>query len=496
VSGAADRGASGTGPARRSLAARAVLAGALWIGFWVLGATLVGALAAIVFVQAHYRGALDPGGVVALGIATALAWALRPRGLFARRRERPEPLSPEQHPELHALVGRLARRMGVAPPDELQLGPRLNASFGALREGLRRRRILALGVPLFAALDEAELTAVVAHELGHERGGDVALGAWAHRTRAALARTLEGLEGSAFWLDLPFRAYGWLFLRVSAAVSRAQELAADAGAAEVAGRAAAWWALRKTAVHGDAWDAYFDLSVCPALERGLRVPLLEGFARFVAEPRRSAEVRKALAAAAAQRPSPGDTHPHVSERLRAVDPARRQDLRDPPLASSAHLLGGAAAAEDVWYSRFVHGRLAPAEWGEAAARGLLPDLGEALAGTPLELSRFTLPDVPGLVARAGALWPSLRRGLNVLSPAAQASAVRRAVSGALAMALAARGWVPELWPGAPLRLRRGGAVAVPDEVVAGLADGTLSAAAYEELCAAWAAAPPPASGDG
>lgn|GEM_PF-1024066 len=486
----------GPGASRRSLAARALLSVALWIGFWLLGAGLVGSLAAIAVLQKRQTGGVDPGGLVAVCLSAVLAWALRPRGLFARDRERPAPLGREEFPELHALVDRVARRLGVAPPDELQLGRSMNASIQREREGIRRRRVLELGLPLFGTMDEPELATVVAHELGHERGGDVALGAWAYRTRVALARTLEELEGSGFWLDLPFRAYGWVFLRVSAAVSRAQELAADARAAEVAGRAPAWWALKKVGVFADAWLVYEQWSLGPVLDRGLRVPLIDGFARFLAEPRCSAEVRAALAAAAARVPSPHDTHPPISERLGAVDPGRRQDVRDPPLASSAHLLGGLAAAEDAWYSRNVDGTPIRVEWGEAAARGLLPALGETLAGTPLELARFTFADVPGLVARAAELWPSFRwSAVNVFSPAARASAVRRAISGALAMALAARGFVPELRPGAALTLRRGPLAAVPDEVVAGLADGSLSASAYDELCAAWIAYPTRAAGE-
>jgi hypothetical protein len=256
----------------------------------------------------------------------------------------------------------------------------------------------------------------------------------------------------------------------------------------VAGRAAAWAAFRKLQDHGDAWHVYFELAVQPALERGLRVPLLDGFARFRAAPRHAAEVRTALAAAAARAPSADDSHPPMPERLRALEPARPADDAPPPPSSCAHLLGGADAAEDAWYSRNVLGRPARVAWGAPAAQGLLLDGGAALAGTPLELSRFTLADVPGLVARAGSLWPSLRRGVNLLSPAAQASAARASISRALALALAARGFTPELWPGVALTLRRGALAVAPDDVVEGLADGSLDAGAYEAQRAAWAGA--------
>src|SRR5207244_8660082 len=39
--------------------------------------------------------------------------------------------------------------------------------------GLRRRRVLGLGVPLLAILEPQERVALVAHELAHARNGDV-----------------------------------------------------------------------------------------------------------------------------------------------------------------------------------------------------------------------------------------------------------------------------------------------------------------------------------
>lgn len=468
----------------RSLSGRAGLSLALWAGFWVLGGAMVLLLLAIPFAQAGYGDGPDAGGLLAGAGAVLLAWSLRPRWLLVGRDERPAPLAAEELPALHALVRRVAERVGVAPPQEVRLGPRLNASIAGERRWLRRRRILELGLPMFAVLEEAELASVVAHELAHERGGDVALGAWVHRTRVPLASALDALDGSAFWLDLPFRAYAWLFLRASASVSRAQERAADATAAAVAGPAVAWRALRKVEAHARAWDVYLDAVVSPVLELGARVPLLDGFAAFEAEARPAPAIAAALAAEEPP-PSPHDTHPSMAERLRALDPARPPDAPAPPAGGCLALLGGAGAAEEAWYARMVSGTLAPMAWDEVAARAALPALRERYRGTALDPARLSLAAVPELVAQAGGLWRSLLQGVNLLSAGAQERAGRRALAEGLALALERRGFEPQLRPGAALRLRRGAVEVIPAEVVEALSTGALAPEAYRSRCAGW-----------
>ena len=63
--------------------------------------------------------------------------------------------------------------------------------------------------------------------------------------------------------------YGNGFLRITHAVSRRQELAADALAARVAGRSAMARALRTIHGAGDAFGFYWSNEVVPAISRGL-----------------------------------------------------------------------------------------------------------------------------------------------------------------------------------------------------------------------------------
>ena len=133
--------------------------------------------------------------------------------------------------------------------------------------GFGSRRVMGIGLPLMQALTVQELKAVLAHEFGHYHAGDVSIGPWIYKTRAAIGRTIHQLgEGS---LQKIFIAYGNLFLRVTHAVSRRQEFIADEVAANAAGAGAMASALRK--VHGAAvaFQRYWRAEVSPVLNSAI-----------------------------------------------------------------------------------------------------------------------------------------------------------------------------------------------------------------------------------
>jgi Zn-dependent protease with chaperone function len=476
---------------RRSLIGRALLSLVLWAGFWVLALGLVVGLAAIPLAQSLYGGGVSGGGLLAALGAVAVAWSLRPRFGPARPAQRPAPLPREQFPALHALVADLARRSGAPVPAAIHLSVRANAGIWVERRwlGLRRTWMVELGLPLLAELDRDQLASVLAHELGHGRGGDLLLGGWVRRTHASLGAAIDGLDGSALLLDAPFRAYGRLFLRVSRTVAREQELAADAHAAGLCGARATAAALRAIHRMADAWDVYLEQDAWPLLERGVRVPILEGFRRFRAEPALRDEARLALEAAAAQPPTPWDTHPPLAERLAALGATTRFGGAGLGASTPAmSLLGGEIAAETAWYERAATGGLDALRslgWDEVGAAVLLPGLAEALAETPLAAAGHPLPALPALVRDAEGVWRGAVRGVNVLSPATRRREGLRLLADWLTDALARRGFALEARPGAARRLRRGDLVVEPGRVVEALASGAWDEARYLEACAAW-----------
>ncbi len=80
----------------------------------------------------------------------------------------------EDAPRLHALVDRVATALETPTADCIVVDSGFNASWAVL--GVRRRRVLTLGLPLLAALEPDERVALAAHELAHARNGDSSRG--------------------------------------------------------------------------------------------------------------------------------------------------------------------------------------------------------------------------------------------------------------------------------------------------------------------------------
>ncbi|MGW5234223.1 M48 family metalloprotease [Streptomyces nodosus] len=108
-------------------------------------------------------------GGIALGvILLAMAWGLRPRvprlpvdALVLHRRDAPE---------IYALVDRVAQVVGTRGVDLIRVDAGINASV--MSYGLRGRRLLTLGLPLWESLTPQQRIALLGHELGHYSNGD------------------------------------------------------------------------------------------------------------------------------------------------------------------------------------------------------------------------------------------------------------------------------------------------------------------------------------
>ncbi|MER7169427.1 M48 family metallopeptidase [Micromonospora sp. NPDC000207] len=149
--------AAGFGPAGWVTAVASLL---LTVGVLALGGTGVWLLFAYPF----------PNLAILLGvIMIGLAVALRPR--FGRVDPDLEVLDRDRAPELHALVAEVAEAIGAPVPHVIGVDDTFNAY--ATSVGLRRRRVLALGLPLWGSLDGPSRVALLGHELGHFVNGDV-----------------------------------------------------------------------------------------------------------------------------------------------------------------------------------------------------------------------------------------------------------------------------------------------------------------------------------
>jgi Zn-dependent protease with chaperone function len=221
-------------------------------------------------------------------------------------------LTPSSQPRLLALVHDEARACGARPPDEVYATLDVNA--GVLEAG-RRRRVLLIGLPLVRTLSERGLRGVIAHELGHCARGDTWLVPWIQRFREASGSRSRRL------------------LRMTSAISRRRELAADAHAARRAGRNAYGEALRRVHAYAAAVDAYWYRELATG---------------------------------------PFDSHPSLAERLAALERCPEGEPDDS--GSAAALVRDPAALETALLARLVvaGARTSPPAAERTKAPGRLP----------------------------------------------------------------------------------------------------------------------------
>ena len=452
-----------------------------WAGFYVLGLSLCFALLWVPWAQIKYGSGPDVGGLLAGVGALWVLWGLRPR--FRRERQRDEPLSPERHPKLHALVADVARRAGHPVPHELHLLPQANAYAGQ-RSAFPRRgeSLVGIGLPYLAWLDRPSVEAIIAHELGHHLSGDVRLGPWVHSTRNLMGRALDHLEGSGFWLDLPFVGYARAFVRYSLSVSRAQEVAADAISARVAGTDAAARALVAAEERATAWQVYLHSEVEPMLEGGFFPELLLGFRHFEAALKANQKGRDG-SPLPPQKSSEYDTHPTLEERLRALG------VEHPPsaeMSGALDLLDATNEAEEYVLRSLLIDKsraLEPLAW-EAAGRELwLPRFRERLEPYGNALARITPEAMPDVLARVHEWADRLRAGLALFSPEAKRRHVVAMFGTWFAVYLVDQGFELEALPGWPVRALRGEISVEPFAEIGLLFEGKLDANAWQTRCA-------------
>jgi heat shock protein HtpX len=236
-------GSNGSAAARRLTTAASLLLIAVVLGLAVLGAWLIVAFP-------------FPNLAVVPGVAmVGLAIALRPR--FGRLDPDLEVLTRDQAPELFGLIDEVATAVGAPTPDLVGVDGAINAYAGTV--GLRRRRVLGLGLPLWGSLPAGGRVALLGHELGHFVNGDPRRGLLTQPVFDMLAsaadlfrpvRTTVGAGLVEMLGDALGRAFQWvvsrvlfvaylLLVAVALRDSQRAEYLADELSARVAGTSAA-----------------------------------------------------------------------------------------------------------------------------------------------------------------------------------------------------------------------------------------------------------------
>lgn len=414
----------------RGLLAVGLLAGFYVVSFALLAAdaTLVAMMLWLMFEAPGRAGnwALVVGGsvpaVFALlyGIVTVSRAEEHPPGAVAVRRD--------EAPALWGLVEDLARQLRTRPPTRIHLTPEANASVSEEARLLGfavGERTMHLGVPLLMWLKPMELRAVLCHELGHYAGRHTRFGALTHRGAASLRSTLfrlrmtarseQALPGYAWLFQAVIGGYAWLYLRLSLAVRRRQELEADAEAVAAVGPAVTGEALRAVHALGITWAGFVSRYLRPVQRLGF-VPedVFEAFAAMVDDPlvrERMAELRENPVEAGR---SPLDSHPPLARRLALIEARRAGEPG--VVVEEGPLLDDRAPVARVQRKMLAASgspvtALPRATWADLAAEAFAIELASLL----LEAARGT-----GVTAR-----PTLGTVLDLLERGEQAELVRR-----------------------------------------------------------------------
>ena len=201
----------------------------------VLALALLYAAAGFVLVSAGAEAAVVVGIVAVVAVVQLLL-----SSRFALAAAGARIVSPQQAPELHAIVDRLCIQSDMVKPRVAVADNAMPNAFALGRS--RKGAVVCVTTGIMHLLPPSELEAVVAHELSHVRNRDV-LVMTVVSLFVTVALLLMSLVKISWRFFLAFAAVGAIFWAVGTvlmlALSRHREFVADRDAALVTGRPAA-----------------------------------------------------------------------------------------------------------------------------------------------------------------------------------------------------------------------------------------------------------------
>jgi Zn-dependent protease with chaperone function len=332
-------------------------------GFYVLAGSLAFALVWLVYAEVAYANRLD---LKLAFVCIAGSFAIV-KGCFfiADKFEPPGPrVTEKEEPKLFAMIHDVAARMGAGMPTEVYIVPDPNAyvaQVGGFMGIVGARRIMGIGLGFLNCDSIGQLKATIAHEFGHFQGGDTKLGGFIYRTRASIGRVVREL-GEGSWLSWPFVLYGKLFLRLTHAIARRQELTADEYSVALAGKAAHVEGLRREAAAGVVFSEFLRGELTPLLEEGC-VPanLFEGFRRFMDNLGEGGAIARLGKALEGQATDPYDSHPALPDRIAYAQSLADSGAADEPALSRTLLADPEAMERQVTRRMLARVLAAPAD---------------------------------------------------------------------------------------------------------------------------------------
>lgn len=439
--------------------------------------------------------------LAAFGLAAGLSilWSLLPQ----KERFDPNgvPINLSKERRLAREIESIAAALREPLPTEVYLLADANAFVMETSgfTGIGNRRIMGLGLPLLQMLSIAQFRAILAHEFGHYYAGDTSLGPWVYNTRRAMGRIFENLgrksEVLRFlrrWaivsilhrmLMAAMRAYWQLFMRVTQAISRRQELRSDELACYVAGSQAFIEGLEGVRKCQPGIQSYWGSFVLPAAMSGYQPALAGGFLRFMQSPQIVKAASDFLAhQTAITRTSPFDSHPSLNKRIEAAKqlnlPAPEGSVPEPtsgqPMIS---LIDDLAPLETSLLKKLIPAaaaELKPLNWETAGDNIYIPMWRKQVAPFLPFLSAKKLGELPMLVLDPRPLAALVPNPPKVrLNQGQRDARALDILTCALALCLLQNGWKLTVEPG-NLVLESGEAKVGPGGVIGAIRAGKFS----------------------
>jgi Zn-dependent protease with chaperone function len=383
----------------------AVRVGALaGLGYAYVWLVLVLATVLLVWlVRLEILGGFRGGGMIRIILALLLFVYAILRALWVRF---PPPagiaVSRSDAPALLALVDELVSAVHTRPFDQVVVSEDFNAAVSQRpRFGLLGgyRSSLIVGLPLALALSPEEFRAVLAHEVGHLSRAHGRFGAWIYRVRAMWMRLSEQIQARRTWgawlFEWFLRRWSPYFNAYSFVLARWQEYEADRFAVRVGGASALGRALTKLEVIGVGVERGYWEGVRRRLAAAAEPPsgIIVGLAAAVRQAMPEAVSSRWLRQAIARRSDSADTHPSLSERLRAMgagpEVATVAAVQPPPGGGTAERYFGGAkdrllAQLDEQWQRLIRARWAAGHEAAVRKSTRLDELDQRAMAGPLD----------------------------------------------------------------------------------------------------------------
>ena len=462
-----------------SLGLRAVLALILMIGFYGLAIAVALGLLYVPYAEWTYANRIHVRvAIFCVAGAGIIIWSIIPR---RSRFTPPGPrITPEKQPRFFSEISNIAKEMGQQMPAEVYVDYNVNAwvvERGGLF-GIGSKRVLCIGLPLLKLLTVSQFKAVLAHEFGHFYGGDTRLGPWVYKTRSAISRTLQALSVHGSVLQLPFLLYGKLFMRVTNAVSRAQEYSADKIAAKIAGSSNMIDALKMVYGNGQAFELYWDNELIPILNSGYYPPILDGFEMFI----NSKSIVNAVdiyldEEIKSAKPNPYDTHPPLRDRILSLKSIPDTNISLDNSSAISLFINVLRLENKVLFSmggKDLSKKLLPVSW-EAVDRVYIPLWREHYKKYLPALNGITAKSLPELSKNISRYVHQLNQVINQRFDKETALYfTNHTVGVALSLQLVKKGFTVKIIPGESIKLVKDEITLEPFDIIINLLDDKLS----------------------